>query len=252
MKKFIKYPGFSSLLFLLVIFTSCEQNAAEILENSIVATGSNELNGKTITFDFRDKSYTATRKDGLYTLERFQTDTSGTVIRDVLYNDGFFREIDGKKVVLPDSMVVKYSNSVNSVHYFAVLPYGLQDKAVNKSLIGEVTIAEIPYYKIKVWFDQDGGGKDFEDTFVYWVNKNNNKIDYLAYGYNTDGGGLRFREAYNRRNVGGVDFVDYLNYKTDDLSIPVSSLDSLYEKQELKLLSKIELQDVQVSPCSGC
>ena len=69
-------------------------------------------------------------------------------------------------------------------------------------------------------------------------------MDYLAYSYEVDGGGVRFREAYNTRKIGGVLFQDYVNYKhlknTD-----VSTFDILFEKGELKELSRIELENVK-------
>jgi hypothetical protein len=48
-------------------------------------------------------------------------------------------------------------------------------------------------------FGQDGGGKDFDDEFHYWINKQTHKIDYLAYNYQNDDGGVRFRICFNTR-----------------------------------------------------
>jgi hypothetical protein len=43
-------------------------------------------------------------------------------------------------------------------------------------------------------FGQDGGGKDFDDEFHYWINKQTHKVDYLAYSYRTnDGSALQNR-----------------------------------------------------------
>ena len=114
---------------------------------------------------------------------------------------------------LKDSIANVYANSVNSVHYFANLPYGLNDPAVNKEFLGEVAIKDKEYYKIKVTFDQKGGGKDYEDIYLYWFNKETFKPDYLAYKFYVDGGGIRFRVAYNERYLGGIRFVDYENYE---------------------------------------
>jgi len=72
------------------------------------------------------------------------------------------------------------------------------------------------YYKLKVTFDQDGGGDDFDDTYVYFFNKATFKPDYLAYDFHVNGGGMRFREAYNERYVNGIRFVDYNNMKPID------------------------------------
>ena len=61
------------------------------------------------------------------------------------------------------------------------------------------------YDKVKVWFDKEGGGKDFEDVYCYWFNQKTHLIDYLAY----TNGGPRFRRVKNRKTVGGIVFQDY-------------------------------------------
>ncbi len=144
-------------------------------------------------------------------------------------------------------MAIKYSSSVNSVHYFSVLPYGLNAAAVNKEYLKKVEIKGRTYHKIKVTFNKENGGEDFEDVFVYWFDTEDYKVGYLAYSYNeSDGLGLRFREAYNERYIDGVRFVDYNNYKPKKNTISVIDLDSLFEADRLKLLSKIELEHVKV------
>jgi hypothetical protein len=166
---------------------------------------------------------------------------------DLLTNNSFERFINNRNVRLVDSMIPKYSASVNSVHYFSVLPFGLNDKAVNKELLGEEKIKNKDYYKIKVSFNEKGGGEDFEDVFVYWVDKKMFKVDYLAYSYNEEGGvGVRFREAYNERFINGLRFVDYNNFKTESHTIELIDLGNAFEKNKLKLLSKIELKNVEV------
>ena len=95
-------------------------------------------------------------------------------------------------------------------------------------------------------FSKEGGGTDFEDTFVYWIAKTTYHVDYLAYSYAVEGGGIRFREAYNPRTVEGIRFVDYNNYKPASLAIPLTDLDSIFQQNELELLSKIETENVEV------
>lgn len=239
------------LLLTLTVLYSCTTDPVSIVDKAIEEAGANNLNGKEISFDFRDKHYRSVRENGRYLLERsFEQDSLN--IRDVLNNEGFSRFVNGTQEQVADSMVTRYSNSVNSVHYFAYLPYGLNDQAVNKEMMGEVNINGKDYYKIKVWFDQQGGGTDFEDVFIYWIGKNDFKVDYLAYEYHTNEGGIRFREAYNRRTVNGIDFVDYRNYKPASKDIELSTIDSLFANDALELLSVIELKDVKVSPCSPC
>lgn len=238
-----------TLLFFLVLASlySCTPTAGEIVEKAILNSGVQQLDGKEVNFDFRDKHYRSVYNNGRFVLERtFGNDTMH--IKDVLTNDGFQRYINDSLTRVPDSMEVRYANAVNSVHYFAYLPYGLDGQAVHKELLGKTEIHGKPYYKIKVWFDQQGGGTDYEDVFVYWIGQDDYKVDYLAYEYHTNGGGIRFREAFNRRSVNGIDFADYRNFKPASDQADLLTLDSLFMGNALELLSLIELKDVQVEP----
>ena len=127
-------------------------------------------------------------------------------------------------------------------------PYGLNATPVNKYLLGEEEIKNKTYYKIRVTFNKEGGGEDFEDVFIYWVDKETFKVKYLAYSYNEDDGvGMRFREAYNERFIEGIRFVDYNNYKSSDGLMALIDLGKIFEKNKLNLLSKIELKNIVVN-----
>ncbi|MDT0557455.1 DUF6503 family protein [Ichthyenterobacterium sp. W332] len=240
------------VIFSLVLFACNEKpkskslSADDIVNKSIAISGGEKFGNSKIEFDFRDKHYLAKRSKGNFILTRaFKIDEDS--VFDILSNEGFERFINADFIKLPDSTKVKYTASVNSVHYFSVLPYGLNDGAVNKKLLRGVTVKGQPYYKINVTFNEDGGGEDFEDVFIYWINKNTFKVDYLAYSYNEDDGkGLRFRESYNERTTNGLRFVDYNNYKPKDNTIVLSNLDQLFETDSLILLSKIELENISV------
>ena len=243
---------FITLLLSFLLF-NCNDNKTEvidankIIDESIQVSGGHKIDTSVIEFNFRDINYKATRLGGKFKLERVFLDSIGE-IRDVLSNNGLDRYINESLVNLPDSMATKYSASVNSVHYFAVLPYGLDGKAVNKTYVNKVDIKGKSYHKIKVTFNEEGGGEDFEDVFMYWVNTVTSKVDYLAYSYNEDDGkGLRFREAYNERYVKGIRFVDYNNYKPKDNTSKLEELDKQFIDNKLELLSKIELKEVTVN-----
>jgi hypothetical protein len=221
-------------------------DAQGIINKSIEVSGGKQFESSVIRFNFRDKYYVARRDKGNYSLIRMFADGKDSVF-DLLTNNSFERFINNRNVRLVDSMIPKYSASVNSVHYFSVLPFGLNDKAVIKELLGEEKIKNTDYYKIKVSFNEKGGGEDFEDVFVYWVDKKMFKVDYLAYSYNEeDGVGVRFREAYNERFINGLRFVDYNNFKTESHTIELIDLGNAFENNKLKLLSKIELKNVEV------
>ncbi|MBL4663179.1 MAG: deoxyribose-phosphate aldolase [Flavobacteriaceae bacterium] len=238
------------LFFIVFIIISCQQKetpltAQHIVDQAIQTSCNGLCDHVKIDFTFRDRCYVSTRNKNNYTLERITSDSTG-IVRDILSNDGFVRFKNDTLIQVPDSMATRYSNSVNSVHYFAQLPYGLNDAAVQKELLGESTIKGMPYYEVGVSFKQTGGGTDFQDKFVYWIHKENYTVDYLAYSYETNGGGIRFREAYNVRYVDGIRFADYNNFKPQSLEVDLANLDILFEKGELTLLSKIETESVGV------
>jgi len=249
----MKNFSFIVVLLSLVSFATVtvQFSAQQIIDKTIDTAGGSKFDTASIRFTFRGKEYRSLRSDGNYQLERKIDGKEGS-IHDVVSNKGLSRTINNCSVKVADSMVTRISDGVNSVHYFANLPYGLNAAAVHKKLVGESKIKGASYYKIKITFDQEGGGTDFDDEFMYWIHKDNFTIDYLAYKYAVDGGGIRFREAYNSRVVHGIRFADYNNYKTNDLSTPLSKLDMMFEKEELKLLSKIELEDICVFVQKDC
>ncbi|MFD2552162.1 DUF6503 family protein [Bizionia sediminis] len=245
----MKYPIFLVFLFVLV---ACEPSkksltAQEIVNEAIAVAGGSKFDSAAYSFQFRDKQYFASRNKGLFTLARTFKDTTG-IVKDVITNSGFTRYVNNKPVVIADSTKAQLHAAVNSVHYFAVLPYGLNDAAVNKELLGTVSIKNTPYYKIKVTFNEAGGGEDYEDVFIYWIHTNTFKTAYLAYSYEEDDGiGFRFREAFNERYVGEMRFVDYNNYKTEKTDILVEDLDDLFENNSLTLVSKINLEAIKMA-----
>ncbi len=218
----------------------------DIIDKSIEVSGGNLYRSCNLSFTFRNVRYELENITGKKILKRIVTNDSSTIL-DILKHNSFQRYINGNPVILADSMVTKYSNSINSVHYFAYLPYGLNDPAVNKKLLGETQIGERLYYKVEVTFDEKDGGEDYDDIYIYWINKETFKPDYLAYEFNIDGGGTRFREAFNERIIKGIRFVDYNNYEAA-ANKSVYELEALFKAKKLKLLSTINLKDIVVSP----
>uniref|UniRef100_UPI0040499B5E DUF6503 family protein n=1 Tax=Gelidibacter sp. TaxID=2018083 RepID=UPI0040499B5E len=220
-------------------------DAKMIIDKAILSSGVAAIASSEIEFDFRDIHYKAKRNKGVYELSRI-IKRNDSVISDLLGNNGFSRIVNNNLVDLSESEATKFSNSVNSVHYFSVLPYSLDDKAVNYRYIDTSLIKNELYYMIEITFDKVGGGEDFNDVFLYWVHSKSYKIDYLAYKYFTDGGGIRFREAYNERYINGIRFVDYKNYKPKVKSTELHKLHVLFETGNLDLLSLIELKNIKV------
>lgn len=220
-------------------------DAQAVVDRAIDDAGGELYDQSNIEFSFRDVIYTLKREGGRKVMTRTRETDSGRV-RDVWDGRSFSRYHEDQQVTVSDSMANVYSNSINSVLYFAQLPHGLNDPAVNKEWIGEKTIDGKQYYQIRVTFDQDGGGEDFDDVYIYWFDTETFKPEYLAYEFHVDGGGLRFREAYNERYVNGIRFVDYRNYRPEG-EADLMQLDSLFERRKLELLSEIRLEDVVVS-----
>lgn len=217
-----------------------------IIDKAIAEHGGDRYAAAHISFTFRDKQYSSHRLGGRYTYTRSFEDSTG-LVKDVLNNEGFIRTINGDTIQLTAKLVNAYSNSVNSVIYFAVLPYGLNDPAVKKQYAGATIINDKKYDVVMVSFDQAGGGDDHEDRFLYWINVETNRMDYLAYSFsNSKGNDVRFREAVNPRVVNGILFQDYVNYKPKNMNESLEQVEELYKNHDLEMLSKIELENIRV------
>ncbi len=215
----------------------------KIINQTIEAHGGKRYDNCNYSFAFRGKEYQFKNSGDSYTYT-LTTEKTDTTILDVLTNDGFTRSINGKETALSDKNEGRYSRSLNSVIYFSTLPHKLSDGAVKKKLLSETKIKDSDYYVIEVSFKEEGGGVDHEDIFYYWINQNDKHIDFLAYSYSVNNGGVRFRTAENRRNVGGIIFQDYINYKAP-LGTKLSELPNLWMSGKLKKLSEIKTEKVR-------
>jgi hypothetical protein len=216
--------------------------AQGIVDNALATHGGEKYTNSRISFIFRDQRFLIEQDQINFHYQREFT-KEGEAVKDVYENGEFYREINGNKVTLSGDDKDDAISTINSVPYFALLPYKLNDPAVIKEYVGEVSIKGEPYHKIRVTFQQEGGGKDHDNVFYYWFHKENATMDY--FGYTKDGN--RFREANNIRVVNGIRFADYVNYKSTALIEPdLEDYDILYEDSELTELSKIELEDIIV------
>ena len=214
----------------------------KLLNETIAAHGGDLYNTAHYSFVFRNNTFEF-KNDGInyqYT-KNYKKDQDE--IKDVLDNGTFSRTINGKVATLADKDIASGSGAINSVIYFASLPYKLNDKAVNSKYIEKTTIKGETYDVVEVTFKQEGGGEDHDDEYYYWINANTKRIDYLAYNYRVNKGGVRFRSAYNQRLVKGIRFQDYINYEAP-VGTPLKNLPALYEANKLKELSKIETENI--------
>lgn len=238
----------------LLLVLSCNQTtenkqkdpAQYAVDQSIAFHNLTGLKNASYSFDFREMHYTYEKNQGLYKYTRTQTDSLGQEVIDILTNDGLTRTIDGKLIDITDEKRTAYTESVNSVIYFFHLPYGLNDAAVVKQYNGLKKIKNKQYHEVEVTFQQDGGGTDYTDVFLYWFDEIDFSMDYISYLYHTDGGGIRFREAIQPRSINDALIQDYINYKPEDESIDIHVIVDLYNQEKLRELSRIINENVEI------
>ena len=233
------------LLLLLACKDINDKTVEEIINKSIEVSGFN-TNEIDITFDFRAYHYEFFRNDYNFSYAR-TTIKDDKKIRDELSSTkGLKRFIDSVPESLTDSLAMVYSNSLNSVMYFFQLPKPLLDGAVHSELLDEIKIEGATYWTIKVYFSEEGGGEDYQDEYRYWINQDTYEIDYLAYNYTTEGGGIRFRKAIKKKRVKGILFQDYQNFSPSNKFEPLDSLPQIYEDGLLSQISLIENKNIIV------
>ena len=230
--------------------------AEAIVDSAVAAHGGDVMHRAVMTFDFRGTAFRLVQDGGRFRYSRTYTDSLGRTVQEVLSNDSLYRAVNGTRVDVNDAEARPIETAVNSVAYFALLPEPLTDAAVQPTRLGRDTIEGAPYHVIEVTFRREGGGRDWEDRFVYWFRTDTYAMDYLAYAYGLGTGGEepghRFREAYNVRRVNGVRVADYRNYT--DTTLTPSTLErypSRLNAETLELVSTVDLDSVRVRPLAG-
>ncbi|UTW62063.1 hypothetical protein KFE98_18950 [bacterium SCSIO 12741] len=218
-----------------------------LVEKSIEYYGGEAFENFSFGFHFRDKWYSISEEKGVFKYIRSFVNEDGEKIEDELSNTGFSRNLNGNPVELDAQKQAAYTASVNSVAYFMLLPYRLTDRATQFKPLGPDTLKGVVYERMGVTFAQEGGGEDHQDKFMFWINPENYRMDYLAYSYETNGGGIRFREAIKQHHLSnGMILQDYLNFKCEDLTLPLENLGREFEKGNLKEVSRIEAASIRV------
>ena len=181
---------FALISLMTTLFISCTSNFAEnmnlneednsteivevsksqtILNKTIHAHGGDLYNVAHYSFEFRGNTYKFRTNDHSFEYTKTETRTD-TIITDVLNNNEFSQLINNSPIVLSEKEIESKTGALNSVIYFATLPYKLNDKAVNTNYIGSTLIKEQNYHTIEITFDQAGGGEDHDDEYYYWIN----------------------------------------------------------------------------------
>ena len=220
----------------------------EIVDQSIEWIGGQILDRAEISFDFRDQSLTYFNDQGSFRYTRIFRDTAGNTITDTLTNHDFIRYRNAQKLDLTEDEKSTLKGGVNSIIYFAFLPYKLNDPGVHKEYIGQVTIDGRMYEKVRVTFPENEGTDAHTDVYYYYFDPEDYSLDYLAYDFEENGGGIRFRSAYNVRNIDELIVQDYINYLADPDSVDFSQIETYYNNGQLEELSRVELKNIKVYP----
>lgn len=220
-----------------------------VVDRSIARHGGGVMDNARIEFDFREYHFVLDRNDGMFSYERTYTDSTGRLHEEIINNDGIFKNIDGEAVPVDSALHRRIGDNVNSVAYFTLLPNPLNDPAVIKQDLGSVRMKGEPYRKVGITFEEEGGGRDYQDRFLVWIHENDYTMDYFAYYYFTDETGSRFRVADSIHSVGGVRLADYLNLTYDGLNArTIDRYDGLFNADSLRLVSEVRIENVTVDP----
>lgn len=230
-------------------------SAEAVIDSAVAVHGGEVLDRAVVSFNFRGDRYRIRQNEGRFHYRRTYTDSLDRTVRDGLTNEGVYRVVEGDTVSLTEEERSSLHTTVNSVSYFALLPYPLKEPAVQPEYSGRDTLDGTPYHRIRVTFQQEGGGQDWEDIFMYWFRTDTYAMDYLSYAFGLGPGetdtGTRFREAYNVRRINGVRVADYMNYTSDTLSYDrMAQYPDLWAQDALELVSRIEIDSVTVQPLS--
>lgn len=254
----------ATLLTVLLVLGGCQSSsdvsssapsAQVVVDSAIAAHGGEVLDRAVLSFNFRGDEYQIRQNEGRFHYRRIYTDSLDRAVTDGLTNEGVYRVVEGDTVSLSESERDALHTTVNSVSYFALLPHPLQEPAAQHEYSGRDTLDGVPYHRIRVTFQREGGGKDWEDVFMYWFREDTYAMDYLAYAFglgpNEMDSGTRFREAYNVRRRNGVRVADYMNYTSDTLSHEhLDQYPSLWAQDALDLVSRVEIDSVEVRSLS--
>lgn len=231
-----------------------DAEALAALARARQAHGADRLDAAEVTFLFRGTPFVLRRENGRFRYARTITDEQGRTIEEVVDNDGAHRFVDGEEAPLTPDGAARLATAVNSVAYFALLPAPLDDPAVRARTLAPDTVGGEVLDRVEVTFAQEGGGSDWEDRYVYWLRRDDGRIDRYAYTYRPTPGdtsrsetGTRFRVPLGATEAGGVLFQDWVNLTADS----VGTLDrfaAAHEAGETFEVSRVVLDSVRVRP----
>lgn len=225
-------------------FVDTRSRSEMIIDSAIAFHGGEKYYNTDISFGFRDKFYSVYRTANSFSYSASFSDSLGKNHWE-LSNNGLVASRNGERIPLTAKDSSAYAESLNSVVYFAMLPSLLSDNAVQSKFDKDEQIEGKDYYRVEVTFAEEGGGEDHDDVYLYWFDKTDYSLDYLAYSFQVNEGGSRFRSVTNSRRVNGIIFQDYGNYKGPSPD-SLKYISEMYSADQLPLLSNIELNRISV------
>jgi len=162
-------------------------------------------------------------------------------------NDGVSAWRDGEPVAVAPEEEQGYRDFVMARVYFPFLPFRLADPSVRHQDLGVVDWEGKRLHKVKVTF-APGSSTDASDEYVYWLDPETGRVEQLAYSYEGNPGGLRFRRAVDHRRVGGILFFDQENLGVEGKGLTVDAIDPKMVAKKMRHVSTVRLEEVRVTP----
>jgi len=226
-------------------------NPIAIVDAAIQTHGGDRFDNSRIRFTFRGVRFEYFRDAGVFRYERTYRDPLNRTVSEVMWNDGTSKSVDGAQVELTPAERERVEYDLNSVIYFGFLPFRLRDPGARLATLVPDTVRGEPYYRVEVTFDAENGGVDSDVRFVHWIHQESHTLDYFSYRYSRDGGGVRFRRAVNRREIGGILLQDWENFGPAGEVTDIATLSRDFEGGTLDLLSVVAFEDVEVERARG-
>ena len=168
----------------------------------------------------------------------------GAEVEVRITNDTVEAKQDGRSIEVGAADEQRRRDFVMARVYFPFLPYRLTDPGVFHEDLGIVDWDGRRLHKVKVTF-QPGSSTDADDEYMYWFDPDTGRVEYFAYSYSNNGGGIRFRRAIDHRRVGGILFFDQENLGAEGGDLRVDDIDAAFV-ETLRHVSTVRLQNIRV------
>ncbi len=178
----------------------------------------------------------------------YRYDVTGTIRgvdrRVVSTNDGLEMWVDGRPVEIPADQVSAVRDWAMARVYFSFLPFRLNDDSVFKEDQGLETWDGRSLHRVKVTFAA-GSSSDSSDEYLYWFDPKTGKLEQLAYSFEGQPGGLRFRKGVRYRRIGDILFFDQENFGVEGDQYKIDQINPEFV-QTMKHVSTVELRQIKV------